>query len=159
MNKVLIAITFSAVFVALPAAAQPYLGGGFGYARTDTSHTSYKLLAGFQSTQNFGGEVAYNNFGGYRGGKASSWSAALIGTLPLDKNWDIFAKLGATENHTTATGSARKSEVLLGAGVGYNYTQNIGVRFEYEDFGKSPTDINGNRVKIRNWSLNAKYSF
>lgn len=159
MNKALIAITFSAVFVALPAAAQPYVGGGFGFSRTDASHTSYKLLAGFQSTQNFGGEVAYTNFGGYRGGKATAWSAALIGTLPLDTSWDLLAKLGVTENHTTAASSTRKSEILLGAGVGYNYTQNIAMRLEYEDFGKSPTDINGNRVKLSNWSLNAKYSF
>lgn len=159
MNKILIAIAISAAFVAIPASAQPYVGGGFGAAKTDANHTSYKLFAGIQATQNFGAEIAYNDLGSYSGAKITTWSVAMTGTLPMDKNWDIFGKLGATENRTTLPGSSRKSDLLAGLGVGYNFNQNVAVRFEYEDFGKLPTNGFGFRSRASNWGLNAKYTF
>jgi opacity protein-like surface antigen len=159
MKKTLIAAAISAAFVAAPAFAGTYVGAGLGSARTDANHTASKVFVGYQSTENFGVQVAYNNFGGYRGATATAWSAALVGTLPLDQNWDVSAKLGATENRTTLPGSGRHSDILAGVGVGYNFTKNFALRLEYEDFGKMPTDVNGNRWKATNWGLNAKYSF
>lgn len=159
MKKVLMAMAVSAAFVAIPASAAPYIGAGIGSARTDANHTGSKLFAGYQFTENVGAQVAYNDFGGYRGATATAWSAAVVGTIPIDPNWDVSAKLGATENRTTLTGSGRKSEILWGIGAGYNFTKNIALRFEYEDFGKMPTDATGNRWKATNWAMNVKYSF
>lgn len=159
MKKTLMAVAISVAFVATVASAEPYVGAGLGVSRTDSQQTSSKLLVGFQATQNFGVEVAYNDFGGYRGANVTAWSAALVGTLPIDPNWDIFGKLGATENRTTLAGSGRHSDILAGVGIGYNFNKNFALRLEYEDFGKLPTDINGNRWNVTNWGLNAKYSF
>ena len=165
MNKVLMAMALSAAFVAIPASAAPasaapygYIGAGIGEAKTDSDNTSYKIFAGIQPTPNFGAELAYNDFGGYRGQTADSWSLAGTGTLPLDKNWDIFGKLGATRNHIKFGGSSDHTDLLAGVGIGYNFTPNVGVRLEYEDFGKLPA-VGGNKTKVTNWGLNMKFSF
>lgn len=159
MKKTLMAAAILAAFAAIPASAAPYVGAGLGSARTDSNNTATKVFAGYQSTENFGVQVAYNNFGGYRGATATAWSAAVVGTIPLDPNWDVSAKLGATENRTTLAGSGRHSDILWGLGAGYNFNKNIALRLEYEDFGKLPADNAGNRWKATNWGLNAKYSF
>lgn len=159
MKKILVAIIISSTFATMSASAEPYVGAGLGLSRTDAHNTSTKLLAGFQASRNFGVEVAYNDFGGYRGATITAWSVAMTGTLPITPEWDILAKLGATENRTTLPGSGRKSDLLLGLGAGYNINKNVAVRFEYEDFGKLPTDNLGNRWRATNWSLNGKYSF
>lgn len=159
MKQTLMAVAMAAAFISAPAFATPYVGAGIGWSKTDGNNTSSKILVGFQSTENFGVEVAYNDLGDYRGSTATAWSVAAVGTLPLDQNWDVFGKVGATENRTTLAGSNRHSDILLGLGIGYNFNKNVALRLEYEDFGKLPTDINGNRWDATNWGLNLKYSF
>lgn len=159
MNKTLMAIACSAALMATSASAQPYVGIGVGTAKTDDRNTSYKIFAGIQSTQYFGVELAYSDFGDYRGSSADAWSLAATGTLPLDSNWDLFGKLGITENHTNFSGSGRRSDLLAGVGIGYNISSNIGVRLEYEDFGTLPNSIGGSGAKISNWGLNMRYTF
>lgn len=166
MNKILIAVAFSAAFVAISAsAAEPYaparvyVGAGGGVADTDDHNTSYKIFGGVQASTNIGIEAAYNDFGGYRGHTAESWSVAMTGTIPLDKNWDVFGKLGLTENHTQYAGSSRRNDLLAGVGIGYNATKNVSVRVEYEDFGNLPDDPNGSSTKVTNLGMNMKYTF
>lgn len=71
-------MAFSAAFVAIPASAEPggYVGVGAGEAKTDSHNTSYKIFGGIQATQNFGLELAYNDFRGYHNEKSDSWSLA-----------------------------------------------------------------------------------
>lgn len=159
MKKILIAVAISAAFSAMPAAAQGYVGIGAGNANTDANHTSYKAFAGMQANQNIGAEIAYNDFGNYRGAWAESWSIAGVGTLPLNETWDVIGKLGVTSNHSNFAGSTRHSDILVGLGVAYNFAPNMAVRLEYEDFGKLPAAINGVSSKANNLGLNLKYSF
>lgn len=156
MNKTLMVM---ALIMAIPSAAQAYVGIGTGRAKTDTNHTSYKIFAGSQPSQSFGLEVAYNDFGKYRAAKTDSWSLAAIGTMPMANNWDLFGKLGATRNHIKFGNSSRRTGLLAGVGLGFKPTQNIGLRVEYEDFGKLPTDMTGVSTKVTNWSVNAKFSY
>lgn len=153
------AMALSAAFVAMPATAEMYVGAGLGTAKTDSNNTSFKLFTGYQSTQYLGVELAYNDFGNYRGASANSWSLAGIGTMQMNTYWDIFAKIGATANHTNLTGSSSHSDLLAGVGVSYNVAPNLAVRFEYEDFGALPKDVHGTSSKATNLGLNAKYSF
>jgi len=159
MNKVLMAMALSAALVATPAFAQPYVGAGIGNSKTDVSKTSYKLFIGLHYNQNLGYEVAYNNFAGYPGARADSWSLAAIGSLPLDNSWDILGKLGVTENHTKFVDSSRHLDLLVGIGIGYNVTKDIGVRLEYEDFGRIPSAPNTVSATVTNWGINVKISF
>ena len=159
MKKIIMAVALSAAFVVAPAFAETYAGAGIGIANTDSNNTSYKLFAGFQSTKYLATEIAYNDFGQYRGASANAWSIAGIGTLPLNKYWNLTAKLGATMNHTNLAGTSRHTDLLTGVGVGYIVAPNMIVRLEYEDFGALPKDINGLSSKANNWGLNARYSF
>jgi opacity protein-like surface antigen len=159
MKKIFMAVALSAAFVAAPAFAETYAGAGIGIANTDSNNTSYKLFAGYQSTQYLGVEVAYNDFGKYRGASGNAWSIAGVGTLPLNKFWNITAKLGATMNHTDLASASRHTDLLTGVGVGYIVAPNMIVRLEYEDFGALPKDASGLSSKANNWGLNAMYSF
>lgn len=152
-------MAISAAFVAMPAAAQPYIGVGVGSAKTDTSNTAGKVFAGYQFTENFAAQLAYNDMGKYGGASMTAWSVAVVGILPVDKNWDVFAKLGASENRTTLPGAGRHSDRLLGVGVGYNINQNLAIRMEYEDFGNLPVNAAGRNWKATNVGFNIKYAF
>lgn len=157
MKKILIAAMVSAAFAAFPASAQLYLGAGAGEAKTDTRETSWKLYGGYQFTPTWGLELGYNDLGKYRGADIESWSLAGTGTIPLNERWSLFGKLGATENRPDAAGMGNHTAVLLGVGVGYSLSRNVGVRLEYEDFGKL-SDANGSS-RGRNLGLSLKYGF
>ena len=168
MKKILVVVVLHAICVALPASARPYVGGGIGDSATDAYRTSYNLFGGYQFTRNFGVELAYNDFGDYRGANLDPWyrdaraaalSAAAIGTLSLTENWDVIGKFGFTSNRTRSAGSSRNRNFLAGVGVGYNITPQMGVRLEYEDFGNLPNDYNGIGTQVTNWGVNVKYLF
>ncbi|MHB1299545.1 MAG: outer membrane beta-barrel protein [Burkholderiales bacterium] len=159
MNKILTTLALGAAFMATTASAQPYVGAGFGQSKTDSHNTSGTLYGGYQFNPNFGAELAYNDFGNYRGASADSWSLAAVGTLPLDNNWDIFGKVGGTRNHMNFAGSSHHDDFLLGAGIAYNINKNVAVRLEYDDFGKLPMDVNGMTANVSNWGLSVKYTF
>jgi opacity protein-like surface antigen len=129
-----------------------------GVPKRRTSKTSYKVFGGIITSETLGYEVAYNNFAGYPGARAESWSIAVIKSLPLDNDWDIFGKSGLTENFTIIAGSSRHLDLLAGVGIGYNVSKDISVRFEYEDFGRLPNPPGITNVSVSNWGLNLKYT-
>lgn len=159
MSKLLMAVAFGLAFMAAPLSAQAYVGAGLGVATTDAEHSSYKLFAGFQIIPNFGLEIAYNNFGSYRGEKADAYSFAAIGTLPLGNTWDIFGKLGTTENHTQFAATTNHRDLLSGFGIVYKATRDVSLRIEYENFGKLLDDSSSINNNVSNWGLNLKSAF
>jgi OOP family OmpA-OmpF porin len=159
MKKLFLAAACSAAFVAAPALAQSYVGAGVGAAKTNTNETSYKLYGGFQFNPTWGMEVAYNDLGRYRGANIDSWSIAGTGTMPLGENWSLLGKLGATSNRPKFTGASNKTDLLLGVGIGYSMTKNLGVRLEYEDFGKLSKSSAGGDSSGSNLGLSVKYTF
>lgn len=158
MKKILVAATLAVAFVALPASAQLYAGAGVGSAKNDGREDSWKLYAGYQFNPTWGVEAAYTDLGKYRGADVESWSVAGTGTMPLNERWALIGKLGASANRPDAAGTSDHTDVLVGLGVGYSFTRNVGMRLEYEDFGKL-TDAGGGDSRGRNVTLSLKYSF
>lgn len=99
----------------------PYLGAGLGYvtvdndtfddlgslgANTDDTDTAYKLFAGYQFNPNFAVEAGYVDFGEFTASanngfdyadaslEADGFTAALVGKLPIQSGFGIYAKLG-----------------------------------------------------------------
>src|SRR6266853_2837149 len=136
MKKLLTVAALGAAFAAAPAFAQVYVGAGLGIANTDTSETSWKILAGYQHDRHWGFEAAFTDFGGYRGSSADSLSLALTLTLPLDRHWALMAKAGPASNHTRVPGSSDHVDALVGVGVAYTVNRNVGLRLEYEQYGR-----------------------
>jgi hypothetical protein len=135
------------------------VGAGLGVAVTDTEHSSSKLFAGFLPVPNFGLEIAYSDFGNYRGERADAYSLAAIVTVPVDNTWDLFAKFGATENHTKFAAATSHRDLLTGIGFVFKATQKVSLRFEYENFGKLMDEGVANNSEVTIWGLNLKSSF
>ena len=167
-------------------AAQPNsaLGAGAAINGRDSRDTSWKLLGGYQFSQAWGLETAYTDLGrfGYSvsvpgatttgATRLRALSVAGTGTLPLSRSWSLMGKLGLSSNRADAgstsasfggltasiSGSANRTDVIYGVGVGYNFDQRFGLRFEYENFGATGR-FGGGDVKSDNWALSLKYSF
>jgi OOP family OmpA-OmpF porin len=127
MKKVFLACAVAAAFVAMPASAQWYAGGGVGSSKlsgldftsppiritgADSSKASVKVYGGYQITPNWGVEAQYTDLGNrdfairnlagvqLASGsiKSSQYSIAGTGTLPLSSNFSLFGKLGVSSN-------------------------------------------------------------
>lgn len=198
MKKVFLAGAIAAAFVAMPASAQWYVGGGVGSSKVtgadgtapttppltltgaDSNKASVKIYGGYQITPNWGIEAQYADLGNrdfaIRNGagvqlatgslKATQFSIAGTGTLPLASNFSLFGKLGISSNHgkISAVGISdrgSKTSPLIGVGVAYNFNPKLAVRLEYEDFGKFSNDgsASGGAIRANNFALSLKYAF
>jgi opacity protein-like surface antigen len=160
MKRLLTAAVLSAAFAAAQASAQQvYVGGGVGTAHTDSSEVSFKILGGYQVNRHWGFEAAFTDLGGYRGADADSVSVAATATLPLDRHWALFAKAGAASNRTRTPGSTDHTDALVGIGVGYTINRHVGVRVEYEQYGRLAGPASGFNDRADNLALVGKYSF
>ncbi|MBS1228307.1 MAG: hypothetical protein H6R17_1584 [Proteobacteria bacterium] len=187
------------------ACAQVYVGGGVGQSSTtfgnelyfnipnvaedfDKTDTAYKLFAGYEFSKNWAIEAGYAylgkpqiNFSGFgSSGSAqienSSWFIDAKGTLPLNDQFSLFAKLGWAINRSEVSGSSSNAalndavgfpvseskstnDVHYALGAEYNFNRNFSARLEYEDFGKfGDTDRTGT-TKTDMWSVGVGYKF
>jgi OmpA-OmpF porin, OOP family len=195
MKKVFLAGAIAAAFVAMPASAQWYVGGGVGSSKingadgvvtplmitgADSNKASVKIYGGYQFTPNWGVEAQYADLGNRDFAirnlagvqlatgslKATQFSIAGTGTLPLSSNFSLFGKLGISSNHgkIAAVGVAdrgTKTSPLVGVGVAYNFNPKLAVRLEYEDFGKFSNDggASGGAIRANNFGLSLQYAF
>ena len=159
MKKLLMVAALSTAFIAGSASAAIYVGAGVGASKTDSHETSWQLYGGVQVNPFVGVELGYTDLGSYRGSRIESRSLAITGTLPLDDRWSLLGKLGATSNRSYFSGASNHTDLLAGVGVGYSMTKNVGVRLEYEDFGKLSKNSTGNNARGRNLGLTVKYGF
>ena len=181
MKNILSACAVAAAFVAAPAFAQGYIGGGFGSAKLsgidgagitggNTSKSQVKVYGGFQFTPNWGVEAQFSELGkrdillnGAANGslKASQFSIAGTGTLPLSSGFSLLGKLGVSANKVTGSGGAPNgsaTSALIGIGVSYNITPALSARLEYEDFGIM-AKFNPPTVRANAYSISLKYAF
>ncbi len=159
MKRLLIAATISAALVAGQASAQMYLGAGVGSSKTDNREDSWKLYGGYQFNPAWGLELGYTDLGQYRGADVESYSLAGTGTMPLGERWALLGKLGVASNRPHFAGADNHTDALVGLGVGYSLSKNIGLRLEYEDFGKLSKASTGENSRGRNLGLSMKYGF
>ena len=159
MKKLVVAAVLFAGVIVGSASAQMYAGVGIGTAKSDAKETSYKLFGGFQFNPTWGLEAAYTDLGKYRRANIEAASLAGTATMPLNETWSLLGKLGASSNHTHFAGSNRQTDLLVGAGVGFNMNKNVGLRLEYEDFGKLSNSNLDTNSRGRNLGLGLKYAF
>lgn len=158
----------------------------------DDTDTTWNIGVGYRINRNFAVELGYANLGEYNvsyrtslaGGvsdstdyEVSAWKLAAVGMLPLAHGFSIIGKLGfarteaQAEFRFTASGideSDRAKEarngVFWGVGAQYDFNAKVGVRAEYENYGKVGekfTDA-GNEpgeAKISTFNVNLVYSF
>ncbi len=181
MKKILTACAVAAAFVAAPAFAQGYIGGGFGSSKLsgldgagitggNTNKSQVKVYGGFQFTPNWGVEAQFSDLGKrdllfngapFGSARASQFSIAGTGTLPLNSGFSLLGKLGVSANRVNGSGgvsSASATSALIGVGVSYNITPALSARLEYEDFGTVAKYTNAT-VRANAYSISLKYAF
>lgn len=165
MKKIAIAALLSA-FVAAPAiAADSYIGASAGQNKIDVSgvktSTAYSLFGGYSFSEFFAGELAYVDFGSAdrdAGGSVKGYAVSLdaVGSLPLGRDYALFAKLGLAETKVEpgVGGSQTKDDWTYGLGAQYNANRNVGVRLGYDNY-RVGSDTRDSAL----WSLGVLFKF
>ena len=139
------------------------------------SKTGYKAFGGYQFNKNVGVEIGYVDFGNYsaKSGnvsadvKTTAAYAAVVGTYPLNEQFSLFAKAGATANQVKFSGSVgsfyvsekkHNTAAMFGIGAAYNFSKNLALVGEYETFGKV-LDETGIEIKGNMASVGLRYAF
>ena len=150
----------------------------------DTSKTGWKIFGGYQIDKYFGAELSYVDLGryGFSGTvppaafsgnvKINGWGLAATGTLPLDKGYSLFGKMGAFYSQekvtatatflgasATANGTEGKWVAQFGLGVKYAINQNLSVRLEaerYQDMGSNDATV---KADVSLYTIGLSYGF
>jgi opacity protein-like surface antigen len=187
MKKLIFALIAAATAVGSAQAAGPYVGVGVASAdhsynlsgtsngKSDGYKASGKIFGGYDFDQTWGVETGYTDFrkSGYDytlnglPGRAESdghsFYVAGKATAPINEQFSVFGKLGASNNKSTLSStttpafnrSETKTEVYAGVGAQYNLNQKVALTLEYERFGKSK-DFGAKSDVI---TVGAKYAF
>lgn len=160
-----------------------YLGGGIRpvLPAVEDTDIGYRHFGGYRFTRHWGVELGYSDLGRGNDGtepgflahrkfgtQASAWTLTGTGVLPLGGAFSLQGRLGlsvASADATPATpgawiGSALpryRPTVLWGFGGQYDVTDSVGLRLDYNNFGRVGDDQNGARSDL--WSINAVVRF
>jgi OOP family OmpA-OmpF porin len=147
--------------------------------KLDDSSTGWKLFAGKQLNENWAIEGAYTSLGKfsfdatitsnfnapeYGEAKPDCWSLSGVGTIPMGNNFSLFGKAGLCrwDDHAYAQEAGvvypeytSGTSLTYGVGGKYDFTDNIGVRAEWERFEK----VVHNRTSVDLLSVSLQYGF
>jgi len=147
MLKKIIASAALAILTCSASAAVPNTayagvdGGGTKINGLGDNEGSYGAFIGYSFQENFAVEIGARRLGSwvYRGADVdiNQYAASVIGTLPLQNQFSLFARLGynkvkADLSLQGVSTDATDSGLLYGVGVGYNFTPTIAVRIEFQ---------------------------
>jgi opacity protein-like surface antigen len=141
----------------------PYIGVEAGYAHGEG--TTKTTFSGFGTSWSDTDTMKYS----------ASHVAAIV-TYPFSTRFGIYAKLGvantaldytfSSTRGDTGSGSAKKSNPMLGIGWRYNFGQNFGLRVQYDDYGKTALTANYSNqpsqtynVGVQVFSVGVAYNF
>lgn len=127
---------------------------GLGVTSCDDEDTGLKIFGGYKFNPNFAveglwadlGEVSATGAGGTASVAVDGFGVAAVGMIPLNPQFSIFGKIGAFMWDASGGGAASGTDddgtdIMFGAGVGWNFTPKFGLRAEWERF-----DIDGDDV-------------
>ena len=126
---------------------------GFTIAEFDEAALAFKGFAGITLNEYFGGEVGYFNSdydvtysanGQTRDGDLTGFTYAGFGRYPINQVFDVFVKAGGATWELESEDNRLDDDgtnFLLGAGVEYEFGNELGIRLEYERIFISGEDI------------------
>lgn len=134
-----------------------YAGAHIGQSDADEfgeKDTAFRILGGYQINRTFGVELGYTDFGEAKVGTATFEGNAIeltgVASFPVADRFSLYGKLGFARGEGEVTipgvGSGKEDSIELtyGFGVRYDFSQNMGVRGEwqrYADVGDGVTDV------------------
>ncbi|MEM6190786.1 OmpA family protein [Shewanella scandinavica] len=161
-----------------------YVGAGLGvnnYEHIATQNGqddpyAWDVFAGYMFNDYFGAEIGFRDLGN------ADWTSAgisndagvkgstlgLVGIWPLANRWSLSAEAGAMyyslENSQNTAGASTKYgssdfAPYLGAGVGYNFTDNLKLQAKYRRYENLNDDYNIVEADSNYWGLELSYRF
>lgn len=142
------------------AEAGPYVGVDLGFAKSglsdsdiqgatniDSTNFAYKLFGGYKIDDNWAvegafadlGKTSYDDAGQSGDVSLRAFSVSGVGTYAVNKDFDVFAKLGlATVKARDSIGGVSASQShgswLAGAGAAYHFDKNYDVKVEWNRY-------------------------
>ena len=132
------------------------------------------LGLGYIFNKNWDAEIGYTDFGTVKSIgispqkslKTQTIYAAGIGKLPITEAFSIFGKAGAAFNYSnlSSEGTSKEysktiTELLLGAGLSYQFTKEFAATLDYTHYGKGKVANNSAEFKLDQVSFGLKYNF
>jgi OOP family OmpA-OmpF porin len=168
MKKITAILLFS--MMAAPAFAANnegfYVGGTLGNGKlgmtsnaalSKTSDVVYGGLFGYRYSQSLAVEAQFTGIGkstAVNGAsvKGDAFSLAAVGIAPINRDLELFGKLGVASTKTTSVGFTSQGEsrtgLTIGIGAQYNVSPNIAVRLGWDSYpaaiSNAGTKSNGN---------------
>jgi len=163
------------------------LPAGFSYTAfsSDETDIGFKLFGGYRLHRNVAIEAGYTDLGRFSFNgtttpagtisgriKNSGWNADVVGILPLQNNFSLFARLGAYYNETKSSFAAggnlavtnpnpkeRETSFKTGLGAQYDFTPTLGVRAEWDYFRKVGKENSTGEANIHLISVGMVFRF
>jgi opacity protein-like surface antigen len=171
LQRILCILALAAL--AAPASAEPYLGAGLGRSHfndfcsasvCDTRDTAFNFFAGYRFARFIALEGAYDALGHARvldtETKADAWSGSGVLTIPLNRRFAVFGKLGAYHGNMKAPGiSQRKNGATVAGGIEYDFDPRFGLRGQWQRFRKMGGGEVGTSTDIDVATLQALFRF
>jgi len=135
----------SSAFAALPNTF--YAGVDAGSTKVDDlgeSKASYGGFVGYNINQNFAAEIGARRLGSWGDVDVNQYQASIVGTLPLQNNFNVFGRVGYNKLDADGNGRGNASDNggLYGVGVGYAFTPTISGRIEFQKPSSDSHNLN-----------------
>ena len=165
------------------AAVQAFPGVTSAITTTDDTDTGWKVFAGYQINRNFAIEVGYANLGkfstfttttpfGSVGGEVkveNNWFGDVVGMVPFGHGFYGLGRLGLLYSETkvsafggppTVAVSSKEDDISwkAGLGIGYDFTNQFGIRGEWERYRVSEGS-GGGKADVDLWSVSVRFRF
>ena len=190
--KIVFAIWLATSGIAFAADNGFYIGGGFGQARpsfdanpaaalgfpvtNDNSSAVWNAFGGYQINQYFSAELRYVNLGEYNSAlsvpgigtllakiRITGWGAALVGALPLGKDFSLLGRVGENRLRETLFGNGSTNDNTwspsFGIGLKYGINPNLSARAEVEHFTKIGSNDNTIGAHANLYTVGLVYKF
>ncbi|WIV98079.1 porin family protein [Kinneretia aquatilis] len=156
------------------AEVSTYLGGDFGSSKLELNQQS-------ETTSSFGATLGYR-FNEYlavelKAQRLGNWSldganyragalkASVLGILPVSQHAHLFGRIGYGRNTLEASAASSKSslsrsQLLVGAGLSYQFSPQWSARFELNHQGDQPIrySLGQARATVSQYSLGLNYA-
>ena len=132
------------------------------------------LGLGYIVNKNWDAEIGYTHFGTVKSIgispqkslKTQTIYAAGIGKLPITETFSVFGKAGAAFNYSILSSEGTSieyskpiTELLLGAGFSYQFTEELAATIDYTHYGKGKVANNSAEFKLDQINFGLKYNF
>jgi OOP family OmpA-OmpF porin len=121
--------------------------GGYRYSRNLAFEAGYSLI----------GDVSVNAPGGSLSVSQSLLSVVAVGSLPLDRDFSLFGKLGVGLHNSQMNGFP--DDMVYGFGAQFNHSSRWSLRAQYENLGKTSLVSTLPRAEMTRLSVGVMYNF